>query len=242
MKNSHLSPWPALTSMTMSRIAQIAEELGPYGGKVTDSKLCRYLNAVFDEGSLKGLQYQQLVILRYLSLFFGNALDLRPIMMAIGPQNSGKSTLWEKIMWLFYGVKHESSGLPANLRSFISAVTNHAIQIFDNIDRADFNNAKSEQVQYIDPMCKCSTGGRLSIAELYKNNVDKDYQLRCDIFLTSRTNPFPSQYTDLLRRIQIFPIRRPTAAEYRTTESMKRELVAIEEDLSWRPWYVCNCC
>jgi hypothetical protein len=231
MKNRSLTPWPVLNMPNIGRLTQIAEELGPFGGRVTDSPLCRYLNALFDEGFLTGPQYQQLVVLRFLSLFVGNALDLRPIMMALGPQNSGKSTLWEKFMWLFYGVKYESGGLPTKMRDFIAAITNHQIQLFDNIDRADFNSAKSEQVQYIDPMCKCSTGGRIAIAQLYKNNVDKDYQLRCDLFLTSRTNPFPSQYTDLLRRIQIFPIRRPTAEEYRTTESMKEEFVAQETDI-----------
>jgi hypothetical protein len=225
MKNSHLTPWPALDK---ERLAGIEMRLGGRGGLVTGSKLSNYLNAPFEESSLTGHQYQQLIMLRYLSLFIGNALDLRPIMMAMGPQNSGKSTLWEKILWMFYGVNQESGGLPTTLRSFITAITNHQLQVFDNIDRADFG-ARSEQSQYIDPLCKCSTGGRLTIAQLYKNNVDKDYQLRCDVFLTSRTNPFPSQYTDLLRRTQIFPVQKP--ATPRTTASMKQEFMGMEEDL-----------
>jgi hypothetical protein len=171
------------------------------------------------------------VILRYLSLFLGTSIDLRPIMMTLGVQNSGKSTLWEKFMWLFYGPKYESAGLPTNLRSFIAAVTNHQIQLFDNIDRAGFENAKSDFPQYMDLMCKCSTGGKQQIAQLYENNVEKDYELRCDLFLTARTNPFPSSASDLLRRMQIFPIRPPSKAEYRTTESMKRAIVADAEEM-----------
>ena len=150
---------------------------------------------------------------------------------SLGVQNSGKSTLWEKIMWLFYGTKFESGGLPTNLRSFISAVTNHQVQLFDNIDSAKFDNERSDYPAFVDIMCKCSSGGKIQMAQLYENNVDKSYELRCDLFLTSRTNPFPSHRSDLLRRVQIFPIRPPQGNEYRTTESMKRALQADEAEI-----------
>jgi hypothetical protein len=229
MLNRHLLPWP---SLNQQRMTEIARSLGPYGGRVTaNSKLCQQFNAYFDEGKLTNDQYHQLVILRYLSLFLGTSIDLRPLMMNLGVQNSGKSTLWEKFMWLFYGTKYESGGLPTNLRSFIAAITNHQVQLFDNIDSANFDNPKSDFPQYIDLMCKCSSGGKISIAQLYENNVDKDFELRCDLFLTSRTNPFPSHRSDLLRRTQIFPIRMPSKAEYRTTESMKREIAAESDDI-----------
>jgi hypothetical protein len=225
MLNKHLTPWPTLDK---ARMDEIAARLGGYGGKVTaSSNLCEHLNAFFDEGKLSPEQYQQLVIMRYLSLFLGTSIDLRPILIALGVQNSGKSTLWEKFMWLFYGTKFESGGLPTNLRSFIAAITNHQVMLFDNIDSANFENTKSEYPTYIDLMCKCSTGGKIKIAQLYENNVEKDYDLRCDLFLTSRTNPFPSHRSDLLRRMQIFPIRKPE--KYKRTEIMKRELAAATD-------------
>lgn len=227
MLNKHLTPWPALDAVRMS---EISDGLGRCGGKVTaGSKLCQHLNAFFDDGQLTPEQYHQLVILRYLSLFVGTAIDLRPILLALGVQNSGKSTLWEKFMWLFYGTKYESAGLPTNLRSFVAAVTNHQIQLFDNIDRAGFDNTKSDYYQYMDLMCKCSTGGKIQIAQLYENNVEKDYDLRCDLFLTARTQPFPSHASDLLRRTLIFPIRKPE--KYKRTEIMKRDLVADADEI-----------
>jgi len=96
-----LKPFPALDE---AKLEEIRRKLGGIGAKVTDSLLCQHLNAHFEEGgSLSVLQYQQLVVLRFLSLFLGDYLDLRPIMIALGEQNSGKSTLWEKFMWLLYG-------------------------------------------------------------------------------------------------------------------------------------------
>jgi hypothetical protein len=54
MLNKHLTPWPALET---ERLARIAEQLAGRGGWVTDdSKLCQHLNAYFDEGKLNNRQ------------------------------------------------------------------------------------------------------------------------------------------------------------------------------------------
>lgn len=229
MLNKHLTEWPVLD---FDQMQKIDVGLDGKGGKVTDSKLCQFLNAYFEESKLTSVQYQQLVILRYLSLFLGvGVIDLRPIMLASGVQNSGKSTLWEKIMWLFYGVSYESGAMPTKLRDFLSKITNHQVLLFDNIDRADFGNVHTDYPTFMDLMCKSSTGGTVSLAQLYKNNVDRNYKLRCDLFLTSRVNPFPSEASDIQRRIITLPIRPPTAAEHKTTEAMKREFLAAEQEI-----------
>jgi hypothetical protein len=44
---------------------------------------------------------------------------------------------------------------------------------FDNIDSVNFDNPRSDYPEYIDLMCKASTGGKIPIAELYKTNVQK---------------------------------------------------------------------
>lgn len=224
-----LKPFPALDE---TKLDEIRAKLGGVGGKVTDSRLCQYLNAHFEEGgSLAQSQYQQLVIMRFLTLFIGNSLDLRPIMIALGEQNSGKSTLWEKFMWLLYGTEYESAALPSKRRDFIAAMTNNAINIFDNIDSVSFDNPRSDYPEYIDLMCKASTGGKIPIAELYKTNVQRMYDLRCDQFLTARVNPFPSHRSDLSRRTLFFPIRMPSPLEYRTTEEIKLALAHDADEI-----------
>lgn len=220
-----LKPFPRLDE---AKLEEIRNKLNGIGGKVTDSLLCQHLNAHFEEGgSLLQPQYQQLVIMRFLTLFIGNSLNLRPIMMALGEQNSGKSTLWEKIMWLLYGTDYQSSALPSKRRDFVAAMTNNAINVFDNIDSVNFDNPRSDYPEYIDLMCKAATGGTVPIAELYKTNVQKMYDLRCDQFLTARVNPFPSHRSDLSRRTLFFPVRMPSPLEYRTTEEIK---TALEHD------------
>ncbi len=218
-----VSPWPELSDENKSRMKAISKTLAIAGLKVTqDSALCRHLNALFEPQGLSPAQYQQLFLSRYLSLFLGGPnLKLRPILMALGEQNSGKSTLFEKLMWLLVGPRYESEALPGDLRSFVAAVTNNQVKIFDNIDGSD-----TEELGYIDIMCKCATGGRIPIAQLYATNVERMFELRCDLMFTARYNPFPSHRSDLSRRTLFFPIRKPTAEEYWTVEAMQRGLMA----------------
>jgi hypothetical protein len=152
-------------------------------------------------------------------------------MLATGLQNSGKSTLWEKLLWLMEGTQYESGAMPGNMRSFVAALTNHQVQIFDNIDSVNFDNPKSEYPAFLDLMCKSSSGGTLGVAELYKTNVDRKYSLRCDLFLTARENPFPAQRSDVSRRTLFFPIRQPTKEEYITVENMKSAFAADTDDM-----------
>jgi hypothetical protein len=149
----------------------------------------------------------------------------------LGEQNSGKSTLWEKFMWLIEGTTYESGALPTKLRDFVAAITNHQTRLFDNIDGSNFNDPKSDASAYMDLMCKCSTGGKIEIAELYKTNIVKEYNLRCDLFLTARVNPFPSHRSDLSRRIVYFPVRKPESGEYVTVEQMKAQIDADSDEM-----------
>jgi hypothetical protein len=225
-----VKPWPTIVG-NEARINAIAKQIGYKGGRIADSALCRHFTGKFEEGSLTTSQYQQLLLLRYLSLFVGNTIALRPILMSMGEQGSGKSTLWEKFMWLLEGEEYESGALPSNLRSFIAAITNSQVQVFDNIDGMNFSNPKSEASSYIDLMCKASTGGQIPIAQLYETNVSRTYSLRCDLFFTARVNPFPSHRSDLARRMLFFPVRKPETDEYVTVEQMKADLHADAEEM-----------
>ena len=221
-----VKPWPTVAG-NEERIQAIARQIGYIGGKVVPtSALCRHFTGMFEEDNLTTSQYQQLLLLRYLSLFMGNTISLLPILMSLGEQGSGKSTLWEKFFWLIQGPEYESGALPTKMRDFVAAITNSQAQIFDNVDGANFSNPKADYAGYIDLMCKCSTGGKIKIAELYKTNTSKEYNLRCDLFLTARVNPFPSNRSDLSRRMLYFPVRKPEQGEYVTVEEMKEQLQA----------------
>ena len=223
-----VKPWSVLEG-NEGRLAELAAKLKHQGGRICDTPLCKHFFGMFEEGQLTSEQYQQLILLRYLSLFMGDSLLLHPMMMSLGEQGSGKSTLWEKIMWLLEGPQYESGALPTKMRDFVSSVTNSAIQIFDNIDGVNFN--RGEYQSYLDILCKCCTGGKLDIAQLYETNVNRSYSLRCHIFLTARVSPFPSHRSDAARRTLFFPIRKPEQDEYVTVEQMKAQLLADSEDM-----------
>jgi hypothetical protein len=224
-----VTPWPTIKG-NEERIKEIAEKLSYKGGKVSkESALCRHFSGMFEEDILSSEQYQQMIMLRYLSLFMGNVIPIRPILMSLGEQGSGKSTLWEKIMWLLQDIDYESGALPQNLRSFVASLTNSQMQIYDNIDGTNFS--KGDPASYIDLMCKASTGGKIPIAELYKTNIVQEYSLRCDLFLTARVNPFPSHRSDLSRRMLYFPVRKPEADEYVTVKRMKADLKADADEM-----------
>jgi len=221
MLADEVGAWPELSDDNRLLMESISTALGGFGLKTTDSVLCSHLDALFEKDKMTPEQYHQLFLSRYLSLFLSSYSKLRPISLALGEQNSGKSTLFEKIMWLIMGADYESEGLPKDLRGLLAAITNHHLKIFDNIDSADV-----EELGYADYFCKASTGGTVSIAQLYSTNVDRNYNLRCDLFFTSRYNPWPSHRSDLSRRTLFFPIRKPRQDEYKTVEVMLRDLLA----------------
>jgi len=222
-----VAPWPELTEETLARMAAIGEKLGRYGMKVTDdSALCKHFNALFEAERMTAEQYQQVFFTRFLSMFMFGVSALNPILMTLGQQNSGKSTLFEKIFWLIVGMHYESDAMPTDLRSLLAAVTNNHAKIFDNIDGIDV-----EEEGFTDYLCKCSTGGEVPIAQLYSTNVEKKYRLRCDLFFTARVNPWPSQRSDLSRRTIVLPVRKPTREEYRAVEVIKRELAEDREEM-----------
>jgi hypothetical protein len=226
MLAEEVGSWPELNEENRLRMESISRALGRFGLKTTDSCLCSHLNALFEEDKMTPEQYHQLFLCRYLSLFLSGYSKLRPISLALGEQNSGKSTLFEKIMWLIMGADYESEGLPKDLRGLLAAITNHHLKIFDNIDSADV-----EELGYADYFCKAATGGTVSIAQLYSTNVDRTYNLRCDLFFTSRYNPWPSHRSDLSRRTLFFPIRKPKLDEYKTVEVMLRDLLVDRDEM-----------
>jgi hypothetical protein len=116
--------------------------------------------------------------------------------------------------------------MPRDLRGLLAAITNNHLMIFDNIDNCDV-----EEEGYTDYLCKASTGGMVTIAELYKTNVDKKYNLRCDLFFTARVNPWPAHRSDLSRRTLFFPFRKPEQHEYKTVESMQEEMKADRDEM-----------
>ena len=220
-----LLPWPELTSEWLAEIATVQERLAGKGMLAGDTPLCRQLMANYDEegGFLVAAQYRQLLLSRVLSFWLRGVSSMRPILLATGEQNTGKSTLFDRIMWTLYGPDYESGALPTDIRSFLAAVTSSSLRQFDNIDGADLTG-------YWDYLCKSASGGDVSIAVLYRTNVERLYTIHCDLMLTARQNPSPSHRSDVSRRILHFPLA-PSTGRVRGRDEMRRETAALRHEL-----------
>lgn len=136
---------------------------------------------------------------RILMTFFRDWFNAAPILEATGEQLSGKTLTFEKIGWLLYGPKYESSNLPKDKRSFTAAVTNSALCIFDEAE--GFNFEKHEIMGLIN---KIPFGGYEEMAVLYMNNVIRKLKLRSHVAFIGRDLLFDSR-SDTMRRTLVLP-------------------------------------
>src|ERR1019366_1023461 len=98
------------------------------------------------------------------------------------------------------------------------------MRVFDNVDGIDFDKEQLEDI-----ICKCSTGGTVPMAELYKTNVIKEFNLRCNLMFTARSTPY--ERSDMARRTIYFHMRRLTSAERVPKDVIQRPLRDQRDDL-----------
>ena len=220
--DENLRPWP---DINLEQLKELESKIGSQGMRIGDTPLSNYLRANWADQSLTPEQFEQLFFTRFMSLWLTNILHLWPIMVGVGEMYSGKSTAFEKFMWLLYP-NYESEALPTNKRDFLAAVTNKPIRIFDNVDGVDFEEEGLE-----DLICKCATGGTQPLAELYKTNVAKEFALRCNLIFTSRSIPYDR--SDMARRTIYFPLRRLENEERRDKAWFLQRMEAQRDEMSF---------
>ena len=214
-------PWPKVDAQPhASALAAVRQTLGGKGLMCGRTPLAKYLGGLFQQRRLGSPQYLQILMARYLGLFFRGAFSLLPICFAIGEKGSGKTTLFEKMAWLVLGTGYEAGAMPRDVRGLVAALTNNHMAVFDNCDRTKW--MEDNKLDYI---CKASTGGRIPIAVLYKTNSVASYSLRCDQFFTARSNSWPDGATDAARRTLLFPLRIPSKEEQVDREEWMRDLM-----------------
>jgi hypothetical protein len=216
-----LMPWPALTAENLSYMDEVRGMLNGAGMKFTPgTTLCKHLAAQWGQQEMTPDQAQQLYFSRIMFMWIANSYSLWPIMLATGAQNSGKSTIFEKLAWLLYGGEKDAMGLPGTYRSLIATLTNSAFPIFDNLDGGRLD--EKDQGQYLDAFCGVATGMEIPLAELYKTNNLMTFRVRNHLMLTCRVTPF--NRSDAMRRILQFNIRSLGKNEIRSKDSLKNEI------------------
>lgn len=226
MLEENVKPWPNFTKVNVEYIQSIAKQLNGAGIKFTPgSPLCRHLSELYDQQTLSPEECQQMSFMRKMFTFVANSCELWPISFNTGVQNSGKSTGVEKWLSLLYGITADGKGqkgknLPPLRRDLIAGLTNSAMTLFDNIDSVEF---RKQTASYLDVFCGVATGMSASMAMLYKNNVEMNFNLQTHLFLTARVCPI--QRSDAMRRVIQLGIRKPTPEEHVSKDILIREMM-----------------
>ena len=127
----------------------------------------------------------------------GSRYPLWPILVHIGPQNSGKSTPLELYIAVLRGEYVEATALPKKERDLIASATNQSPVIYDNVDGADAR-------EYDDLLARLATGAVVNIARLYRTNSLATFKLHNHVALTARVNPFTR--SDVQRRMIVLEV------------------------------------
>ncbi|TKB71604.1 MAG: DUF3854 domain-containing protein [Nitrospira sp.] len=154
-------------------------------------------------GDDQAMQAQALALLKVwtLSIFFLEALPVRPILALIGEQGSGKTTLGRRLGLALYGPCFQVGSFrsdPSGEDDFIAAITARRFAVFDNADA---------NIRWLpDHVARLATGADIEKRELYTTNRLISYRTDCMLVITSRDPRWKRD--DVARRL--LPIRMET--------------------------------
>lgn len=158
-----------------------------------------------------------------LSLFFLEALPVRPILALIGEQGSGKTTLGRRLGLALYGPSFQVGSFrsdPSGEDDFVAAITARRFVVFDNADA---------QIRWLpDYLARLATGADIEKRELYTTNNLISYRADCMLAITSRDPRWKRD--DVVRRL--LPIRMETIQGSKRPEKLlQREIEERRGDL-----------
>ncbi|MGH9587955.1 MAG: hypothetical protein ACRD3F_13455 [Acidobacteriaceae bacterium] len=219
-----LLPWPEFTAGNLAILADFQRHRVGLG-YTPESPLCRALTLYLDEqeSGMPNAYAQQLYFSRFLFHWPANHYSLWPISLATGPSDSGKSSAFERWLWLLYGPDRDAGALPAKYRDLISSLSNRSLCTYDNIDGGKLDS--KERSEYIDALCGVATGHEADMAILYRTNANATFRIRTHLACTAVTTPFARE--DLHRRILHFSIAPPANRMHK--DALKESILAERE-------------
>lgn len=145
------------------------------------TKLVESMN--FDESYITKEEAQFVVKQHLFSLYFGEIMETRPILVYLGKTSSGKSFYSKVLTKVFFGKGRSVTSMPSTEVNLVTTLVNEYLAFFDNVD-----NKLSDQI--IDLLCMASTGGSIKQRKLYSDGDQLDFVLNCFIAINSRTGLF----------------------------------------------------
>ena len=131
-------------------------------------------------------------------LFFPELMPARPHLVVTGPTSSGKTMFFELMLDLFYGPGQRVMSIPTDKKEFETAVTNHHMVIYDNVD--------TPNAWFTDAVAEVATGIQYSKRILYTTNTSVQYNAQCFLGMTTR-DPWFSR-TDVATRLIVLNVDR----------------------------------
>ena len=122
-----------------------------------------------------------------LAFFFQEVMPTKPLLLAMGPPGSGKTSAMRRIMKVLESPSAEvlevAGDKPDSLRSSIAS---HRLLVLDNLE-------KSGNKWLVDTLNRLSTGANIEIRQLYKTNDTYVIKPDCFVAMTAVSMPFSEE-------------------------------------------------
>ena len=118
----------------------------------------------------------------FYSLFFESTHPTKPIMCALGPAGSGKTSVLRRVGQILFGNSFDVSSMPESRKDFDASVLGSSYVVFDNVD--------GFRPWMCDGLSQVSTGTIFEYRKLYTNYETTIATPRCFLGITARTPKF----------------------------------------------------
>jgi|LNFM01.2.fsa_nt_gb hypothetical protein len=188
-----------------------------------------YFHEVFEGLSLDGdntqLKHAHALLKAWvLSIVFIEALPVRPILVLVGEQGSGKTSLARRIGLLLYGARFQVAGFRRDQNGegdFLAAVTNQRFTVFDNAD---------SNIPWLgDHLARIATGAAINRRRYHTTNDLVTYAPNCFLGLTSRDTRW--NRGDVTQRL--LPVKFHAIATANIPESTLQQSILSSREQIW---------
>jgi hypothetical protein len=186
-------------------------------------------HSIFENLSLAGdaeHRARMLAVLKVwvLAIFFFDALPVKPIVLLLGEQGAGKTTLGRRIGLVLFGEYFDVGSFKRDAsaeQDFLAAITSTRFLVFDNAD--------SRIGWLADHLAKLATGSIIQKRRLYTTNTLATFRPDCYLMMTSRDPKWTRD--DVARRL--LPIRMETITTAKLREGELQTTILAQRAEIW---------
>jgi hypothetical protein len=171
------------------------------------------------EGSYKSddkyseIDVKRLINAWVLSFFFPELSDTKLILVAYGEKGSFKTTLTEKIGWLFFGEKFSASELTDDLNT---QITNATYLAMDNVET-------KASTTFLDKLARIATGLKIQKRKLYFTNKMEEYEVQLNMAISAMTPNF--RRPDVVERLLLVEMERKDDVMFTGKSKLKNDFL-----------------